>query len=290
MADDPLKGFLTKTQAAKKFNRHKSTITRGINAALRAQDDKVLDLCKVKTADGKIHDGNTVAPELLSKLHNDGLRPVWYLLPEAMELMIKRDSSPQGPQDETPSDLANLSREEGSHSTITLPDPQSADYVAELEKQLAVVQERLSIVELQNKQLLDDKEYFKEQAKVVTQLQQEDNIIRGQTNELMKELLDRLRTSDKPTLTGSHPKVSKAIIVADRPPMKEREVVTQSPAKSKTRNTASKKRPDSRRKQPANTSKKANSKKSNPQSTKSIWRRNVGEIFGFHRSDSPRKK
>ena len=251
MAHNPLDGFLTKTQASKKFGRHKSTITRGINAALRAKDDKVLDLCKVKTADGKILDGNSMAPELLSQLHNDGLRPIWYLRPEVMDLMIKRDSSPHESSNEAEPDGLPPTLDEGTRPATNLPDATSADYVTELEKQLAVTQERLFLVEEQNRQLVDDKEYFKEQAKVVTELQKEDNIVRGQTNELMKELLDRLRASDKKALStpaiskGPPHDVSDAEVIQiaktnsdDKPPRKRR---TKSSSRPKPKNSRSKK-------------------------------------------------
>lgn len=252
MADERLDGYLTKTQAAQRFHRHKSTITRGINAALRAQDEKVLDLCKVKTADGKILGGDEVSPEMLSQLHNDGLRPVWYLLPEVMDLMIKRDSAARESPDEAAESSMSDGPKEVNRSMDTGPDRESPNYVSELEKELAVATEKLARVEQENKRLFDDKEYFKEQAKVVTELQRDDNVVRAQTNELMKELLNRLQVSDQTALPRAKTPRSKSLAVTTTESVTEGMIVPNSrnQATSTEGKQPAKKRASSGRKRP----------------------------------------
>lgn len=89
-------GYLSKTEASKKFNRHEATLTKDVIAALRADDQEILALLKVQTKDGTEYSGIDIAKDKgkMTALNKQGLQAWWYFHPtDVVPLFIKRKSS-----------------------------------------------------------------------------------------------------------------------------------------------------------------------------------------------------
>jgi hypothetical protein len=72
-------GFITKKETAELFQRSHRQLTRDLADAMKVQDPKVLDNCRLRTEDGETRQGIGITPELLDQLRIEGKNPVWYL-------------------------------------------------------------------------------------------------------------------------------------------------------------------------------------------------------------------
>jgi hypothetical protein len=72
-------GFITKKETAELFQRSHRQLTRDLADAMKVQNPKVLDNCRLRTEDGETRQGIGITPELLDQLRTEGKNPVWYL-------------------------------------------------------------------------------------------------------------------------------------------------------------------------------------------------------------------
>ncbi len=77
MPFDPPTGFLTRPEAAKRFNRSQRALERDLNIAKLAEDEEVLAHYKLVTKDGKKQDAEDITTEMVKELQSDGFVPVW---------------------------------------------------------------------------------------------------------------------------------------------------------------------------------------------------------------------
>ena len=130
--------YLSKAEAALKFNRHEATLTTDILGAMRLKDQEILSLLKLQTKEGKELIGTKVTVDKVKQLRKEGMQPWWFLHPtDVVPLFIKRKSRGVSSKNKTVSSSSSLDVEEG---TITNQSPNPVDQMpTEVAVELAVL-------------------------------------------------------------------------------------------------------------------------------------------------------
>ena len=113
MPPTPVPGFITKKETAQHFQRSHRQLTRDLADAMKVQNPKVLDNCRLHTEDGETREGIGVTTELLDELRIKGKNPVWYLRTSWLEKTYGRRGRSQR-REQTPAGAFNADAEEGS--------------------------------------------------------------------------------------------------------------------------------------------------------------------------------
>lgn len=96
-------GYISKADAALKFNRHSVTLSDDIIRALNNKDHEVLKLLKLVTKDKKERRATTLTVAKVKALKKEGMQPRWFLHPDdVVPLFIKRRSKDPSPKQATP--------------------------------------------------------------------------------------------------------------------------------------------------------------------------------------------
>ena len=115
MTPSSIAGFITKKETAQFFQRSHRQLTRDLADAMKMQNPKVLDNCRLRTEDDETRDGMGVTPELLDELRIAGNNPVWYLRVTWLEKTYGRRGRPQRPEKMSPEEF--ISEKEGSDAS-----------------------------------------------------------------------------------------------------------------------------------------------------------------------------
>ena len=98
MAADPPADFLTRSEAARNYNRSQRALERDLDIALRVGDSDVLSHWKLFTKDGEVRAADQVTIELVKQLQIDGKIPVWYVQESHLEEQYGRKGMPKPPR------------------------------------------------------------------------------------------------------------------------------------------------------------------------------------------------
>jgi hypothetical protein len=90
MPSTPIAGFITKSEAAEQYQRSHRQLSRDLSDAMKLQDSKVLEHCRLHTEDGRVIEGMGVTPEIIDQLCVDGKNPTWYLRTTFLEKQYGR--------------------------------------------------------------------------------------------------------------------------------------------------------------------------------------------------------
>jgi hypothetical protein len=95
MPINPPSGFLTRPEAAKKYNRSQRALERDLDRALAMRDADVLLHWKLITKDGQIRGGGEITIEKVKELVGDGMTPAWCIEEAYLEEEFGRKGSPK---------------------------------------------------------------------------------------------------------------------------------------------------------------------------------------------------
>jgi hypothetical protein len=186
MSPTPIPGFITKKETAELFQRSHRQLTRDLADAMKVQNPKVLDNCRLHTEDGETREGMGVTPELLDELRIKGKNPVWYLRVTWLEKIYGRRGRPQR-REQTPSDAFTADAEEGS-DVLSRPDL------------VHVLRERIKGLEQDKQDLRDEMKIKNQQIGERVEREKETNALIRDLHTLMADLQRRL---PPPTQTPS---------------------------------------------------------------------------------------
>ncbi len=178
MSPTPISGFITKKETAEFFQRSHRQLTRDLADAMKVQNPKVLDNCRLHTEDGETREGMGVTPELLDELRIKGKNPVWYLRVTWLEKIYGRRGRPQR-REQTPADAFTAAAEEGS-DVSSRPDL------------VHVLRERIKGLEQDKQDLRDDMKIKNQQIADRVEREKETNALIRDLHTLMADLQRRL--------------------------------------------------------------------------------------------------
>lgn len=95
MPTDLPAGYLTRPEAARRYNRSQRALERDLNVALTIHDEESLSHWKLVTHDGKVRDGAAVTVEIVKDLVNDGMTPAWCIAEWYLEQKYGRKGEPR---------------------------------------------------------------------------------------------------------------------------------------------------------------------------------------------------
>lgn len=88
-------GYLTRPEAAKKYNRSQRALERDLDVALTIQDEELLSHWKLVTKDGIVRGGGDVTLKLVKQLVSDGMAPAWCIAESFLESKYGRKGAPR---------------------------------------------------------------------------------------------------------------------------------------------------------------------------------------------------
>ena len=270
MQSTPVPGFITKKETAKLFQRSHRQLTRDLADAMKVQNPKVLDNCRLHTEDGETREGIGVTPELLDDLRLTGKNPVWYLRVTWLEKTYGSRGRPQRREEFVPD--ASLGRLEEGTDVASRPDL------------VRVLRERIRGLEQDKQDLRDEIKIKNQQSSERVEREKETNALIRDLHTLMADLQRRLLPpptqpnlpqitarpleESRPTPSPTDAIVAKPKNTAVTTPKKENRTSTeQSPKRNSPRHKPSMKKAAA----PKKTSSKDNVK--SPSKSKSLWSR-----------------
>ncbi len=174
-----ISGFITKKETAEQFQRSHRQLTRDLADAMKLQNPKVLDNCRLHTEDGETREGIGVTPELLDELRIKGKNPVWYLRVTWLEKTYGRRGHPQR-REQTPAGAFGAVADEGSDAVSSRPDL------------VHVLRERIRGLEQDKQDLRDDMKIKNQQIAERVEREKETNALIRDLHTLMADLQRRL--------------------------------------------------------------------------------------------------
>ena len=178
MTSTSVPGFITKKDAAEHYQRSHRQITRDLADAMKVQDPKVLDHCRLRTEDGQLQEGMGITPELIDRLRLDGKNPVWYLRTSWLENNYgRRGRVPR--RDHRTLDTDGTGAEEGSDSS-TRPEL------------VHVLRERIKSLEQDKQDLREEMKIKNQQISERVEREKETNALIRDLHTLMADLQRRL--------------------------------------------------------------------------------------------------
>ncbi len=178
MPSTPVPGFITKKETAQHFQRSHRQLTRDLADAMKMQNPKVLDNCRLHTEDGETREGIGVTSELLDELRVNGKNPVWYLRVTWLEKTYGRRGRPQR-REQTPAGAFNSDAEEGG-DVLSRPDL------------VHVLRERIKGLEQDKQDLRDEMKIKNQQMADRVEREKETNALIRDLHTLMADLQRRL--------------------------------------------------------------------------------------------------
>ena len=95
MSIDAPTGYLTRPEAARKFNRSQRALERDLTVALAIKDDETLVHWKLFTKDGVVRNGESVTAEIVKELIDSGMAPAWCIAETFLEETYGRKGEPR---------------------------------------------------------------------------------------------------------------------------------------------------------------------------------------------------
>ncbi len=167
MPSTPIAGFITKIEAAEQYQRSHRQLSRDLSDAMKLQNPKVLENCRLHTEDGRLVAGMGVTPETIDQLCIQGKNPTWYLSTTWLEKKYGR-------------------RDNASRSERPRPD---TDITGEVKT--STTESRPALEQILRDRIHDlerDKKDLKEELKIKNQQIAERVQLEKQTNELVRNL------------------------------------------------------------------------------------------------------
>ncbi|CAL1125298.1 unnamed protein product [Cladocopium goreaui] len=248
MPTTPVPGFITKKEASEKFARSHRQLTRDIADAMKVQNAKVLDHCRLRTEEGEVIDGLGMTPELIDQLCLDGKNPVWYFRTSWLEKQYGRRGHVR--QQRPGSDHVASSMEEGS-------EPSARPELVH------VLRERIRGLEQDKQDLRDEMKIKNQQIADRVEREKETNALVRDLHTLMADMQQRLLPMPS---THSPRATTSDTPAASSTPSQPRSTVTEIEVDQESPTTKTKKEGD--RKQKKANSKKSGNRKRNAARTK----------------------
>lgn len=264
MPSTPVPGFITKKEASEKFARSHRQLTRDIADAMKVQNPKVLDHCRLRTEEGEVIDGVGMTPERIDQLCLDGKNPVWYFRTSWLEKQYGRRGH------------VREQRPGPDHVTSNLEEGSEPPARPEL---VHVLRERIRGLEQDKQDLRDEMKIKNQQIADRVEREKETNALVRNLHTLMADMQQRLlpmpsthtpretTTTDAPatssTASQPHSTVTDIEVDRDAPTTESKKRSDRKPKKShskkksgnrKSRRKASKKTTASTKKTPAKNS------------------------------------
>jgi len=201
MPTTPVPGFITKKEASEKYERSHRQLTRDLADAMKVQNPKILDHCRLRTEDGEVIDGMGMLPDRIDQLCLDGKNPVWYLRTTWLEKKYGRRGHARRPSQRHAPEKVASKTEEGS-DTIARPEL------------VHILQERISGLEQDKQDLRDEMKIKNHQIADRVEREKETNSLVRDLHNLMADMQQRLLPA--PSARTSEPTAA-AYIPADSP-------------------------------------------------------------------------
>lgn len=231
MQPTPIPGFITKKETAEQFQRSHRQVTRDLADAMKVQNPKVLDHCRLRTEDGETREGTEVTPELIDELRLSGRNPVWYLRVSWLEKIYGRRGHGQ--------------RRESSSDDM-LDDGAGERIVVSARPELVhVLRQQVRALEQDKQDLRDELKIKNHQIAERVEREKETNSLMRELHTLMADLQRRTlppptpppvvpgaeRPIEQATPVASEPVVVVSTTVADRAPSPKRPQKVAAPEK-----------------------------------------------------------
>ena len=113
-------GYLTRPEAAKKYNRSQRALERDLDVALAIQDHELLSQWKLVTKDGTVRRGEDVTLKMVKELVAGGMAPAWCIAESFLEEKYGRKGTPR------PTTLSQLPSESISPESTREPKRQKS--------------------------------------------------------------------------------------------------------------------------------------------------------------------
>lgn len=167
MPSTPIAGFITKSEAAEQYQRSHRQLSRDLSVAMKVQDPKLLEHCRLHTEDGRVIEGMGVTPEVIDQLCVDGKNPTWYLRTAFLEKQFGRRGGTR--------------RNVSASPDATVADAEKGSATAPRAGLDQILRDRIHDLER-------DKKDLKEELKIKNQQIAERVQLEKQTNELVRNL------------------------------------------------------------------------------------------------------
>lgn len=212
MPTTPVPGFITKKEASDKYERSHRQLTRDIADAMKLQNHKVLEHCRLRTEDGEVLEGIGMMPERIDQLCLDGKNPVWYFRTAWLEKQYGKRGHPRRPGTRHVPRDTDSRVQQGS-------EPASRPEVVDL------LRERIEELERDKQDLREEMKIKNQQIDNRVEREKETNALIRDLHTLMADLQQRALP---PPVSRTSPPSASPYIVADTPPSPARDAGTPS--------------------------------------------------------------
>jgi hypothetical protein len=216
MPSTPIAGFITKSEAAEQYQRSRRQLSRDLSDAMKLQDPKVLEHCRLHTEDGRVIEGMGVTPEIIDQLCVDGKNPTWYLRTTFLEKQYGRRGGTR--------------RQVSASPDTTVADAEKGSATAPRAALEQILRDRIHDLERDKKDLKEELRIKNNQIAERVQLEKQTNELVRNLHTLMADLQRRLLpppTAEPPSHVPeslSEPHVVKTASRADDTAVKEVEI------------------------------------------------------------------
>ena len=258
MPGNSLQGYVTRPQAAKRYNRSQRALERDITLALAIQDEDVLSHWKLATKDKHVFDAFSVTTKQVDELVEEGMVPTWHVEELWLETQYGRKGESPKPMESDTSDSTAPRAQEPIETESAQPAGKarrttSRDELHSLPDDVEFLKERIRTLEQEKREEADRNE--KREAKLFEQLAVKDTQISawdGVTQSLTKALATGQLKPDFGTMLLTSPNPAEKSDIRD-PNVQDAEVAHSDARKSS---------------KPAKQSTTAHSRKTPPRQTK----------------------
>lgn len=178
MPSTPIAGFITKSEAAEQYQRSHRQLSRDLSDAMKVQDPKVLDNCRLCTEDGKDIEGVGVTPEIIDQLCVEGKNPKWFLRASWLEKTYGRRGGPR--------------RRDRARSDVTVSDSEKGTSTASRSELVPVLRERIQSLERDKQGLREELTIKNRRIADRVEREKETNALIRDLHTLMADLQRRL--------------------------------------------------------------------------------------------------
>ena len=159
MADSPIPGYITKAEAARRYQRDLRTIGKDISAALALRNEEFLAHLKLRTKDGIERNSLDVEISDVVALRDEGMVPTWYLKETYLDRIYKTESEQSESEDEEPART--------SHQVPPIID---AEFTDRTEDETALSLLANPMIQMQSKRIADLEKDRERDAKTIASL------------------------------------------------------------------------------------------------------------------------
>jgi hypothetical protein len=147
MTITPPKGFLTRPEASRLYNRSQRALERDLDAALRTKDIQVLQHWKLLTKEGVIERAQDVQAGAVKQLQIDGRVPVWCVSEDYLNETHGKRGSPKPRHKTEATAVGRSGAEDRSRENVYEQSSTASESSVSLPDDLAFLKERIRVLE-----------------------------------------------------------------------------------------------------------------------------------------------